>query len=252
MSDQEEYYDYEYDSDDQDDSPSDESPPPRRSSQDRRHRSRSRSQDRKSQDRRSQDRRHRWHRSRERRSRSPLLGSNERKRSPTPGINKDPEVTLCSIHKNDLRVDSCKACKTCSHLLRKEVADDLVKKAPEPQPPSIPNAKERLLNKRSDEPDPTLTFSEEELSLAEMLYSQVHFQIDLYSLFYLSKGHFKRAHFEDLVRKFLYLPKEQNALLGKNLETEDLFRQYEYDKRYQHIFRYMSQVVTAGVYILAY
>ena len=51
------------------------------------------------------------------------------------------------------------------------------------------------------------------------------------------QGMFKRDHFDEQAKKFLLLPPEQNRLLGQNIETEDLFKPYEYEPSasYTHV-----------------
>ena len=85
----------------------------------------------------------------------------------------------------------------------------------------IPTASERLLRKRSDQTEVTLTFTEEELAQADKIYLQ---------------GMFKRDHFDEQSKKFL-LPPDKNHLLGQNIETEDLFKPYEYEPSasYTHV-----------------
>ena len=84
----------------------------------------------------------------------------------------EARIVLCSLHKNDLQPLSCTACKGCAHMIRREVRDQLVVDA-SGAPYLIPSAKDRLLRKRSDEPIPTLVFSEEELALLETILGQV-------------------------------------------------------------------------------
>ena len=155
-----------------------------------------------------------------------------RSRSPSPdakeaGVEGDPtKMQLCSEHGNTLTPTSCNICKHLFHILRKDVRQTLV--VDEPQS-SVPTAKERLMSKRSDELIPSLIFSPEEMAIAEVLTSQ---------------GRFKQGHYEDIVHKHLFLPKDQNEALGKSLVTEDLFRPYEHDRKFQPIFRYKDQVVS--------
>ena len=52
----------------------------------------------------------------------------------------------------------------------------------------------------------------------------------------------KRGHFDELTRKFLYLPPEQNKKLCQNIETEEMFRPYEHNPKFSNIFRYKNQV----------
>lgn len=55
---------------------------------------------------------------------------------------------------------------------------------------TVPTAKERLFRRRSDAVDPTLTFTGEEKSVAQTLYSQ---------------GVYKRGHFDEITKKYLFL-----------------------------------------------
>ena len=160
--------------------------------------------------------------------------STRRSRSPSPDAKEvvnveegtPSKMRLCSVHGNNLSPTTCSSCKHLYHIIRKDVRQSLVVEEPAS---SIPTAKERLMSKRSDEIDPTLVFSEEEMAIAEVLTSQ---------------GRYKSGHYEDLVRKFLFLPKDQNESLGKSLVTEELFRPYEHDRKFQPIFRYKDQVVS--------
>ena len=133
-------------------------------------------------------------------------------------------MLLCSVHQNDLVPATCSVCKHMTHIIKGDMAKQLVVDGT-----VIPTASERLLRKRSDQTEVTLTFTEEELALADKIYSQ---------------GMFKRGHFDELAKKFLFLPPEQNRLLGQNIETEDLFKPYEHESRYQHIFKYKNQVLS--------
>ena len=78
----------------------------------------------------------------------------------------------------------------------------------------IPKASERLLRKEVIRPN-SLTFTEEELAQADKIYDNS----------------------DDQAKKFLLLPPEQNRLLGQNIETEDLFKPYEYEPSasYTHV-----------------
>ena len=126
-------------------------------------------------------------------------------------------MLLCSVHENDLVPATCSICKHMTHIIKGNMAKQLVVDGT-----VIPTASERLLRKRSDQTEVTLTFTEEELALADKIYSQ---------------GMFKRGNFDELAEKFLYLPPEQNCLLGQNIETEDLFKPYEYEPSasYTHV-----------------
>ena len=126
-------------------------------------------------------------------------------------------MLLCSVHQNDLVPATCSICKHMIHIIKGDMAKQLVVYGI-----VIPTASERLLRKRSDQTKVTLTFTEEELAQADKIYLQ---------------GMFKRDHFDEQAKKFLLLPPEQSRLLGQNIETEDLFKPYEYEPSasYTHV-----------------
>ena len=118
-------------------------------------------------------------------------------------------MLLCSVHQNDLVPATCSICKHMTHIIKGDMAKQLVVDGT-----VIPTASERLLRKRSDQTEVTLTFTEEELALADKIYSQ---------------GMFKQGHFDEQAKKFLFLLPELNHLMGLNIETEDLFKPYEHE-----------------------
>ena len=63
--------------------------------------------------------------------------------------------------------------------------------------------------KRSDEVDPTLIFSEEEMEIATKMFTS---------------GKFKRGHFEEVLKEHLMAPPSQHKLLSQNLKTERSLR----------------------------
>ena len=65
-------------------------------------------------------------------------------------------------------------------MMRENVADQLV--VDQDRVSAIPTGAERLLRKRSDKMEPTLIFTEEEMTLAQLLATQ---------------GLFKRGHFDE-------------------------------------------------------
>ena len=139
---------------------------------------------------------------------------------------EEPKVLLCSKHGNNLVPTTCKACKACTRMVRTDMVKQLV--VDHELELAVPTATQRLLRRRSDREEPTLTFTEEEMNVARMLHTQ---------------GVFKRGHFNDITRKYLYLSPEQNKLLCRDLETEQLFRPYEDDPKYSSIFKFKSKVV---------
>ena len=81
-------------------------------------------------------------------------------------------IVLCSEHKNDLQPLACSACKGCFHMMRRDVRSHLVSESLE-VPAGVPSARERLLRKRSDEPVPTLVFTEDEMATLNAIVSHV-------------------------------------------------------------------------------
>ena len=158
--------------------------------------------------------RRRRHR-RSRKSPSPPLSHADIPALPLPAVPaqqppaQGAKVVLCSQHGNDLVPSVCQICKHCTHMLKKKMVSQLV--VDEGAPSSIPLAKERLLRQRSDRVEPTLTFSGEEMEVAQTLYSQ---------------GFFRKGHFDDLTKKHLCLLPEENKALMVNIETENLFKQF--------------------------
>ena len=118
-------------------------------------------------------------------------------------------MLLCSVHQNDLVPATCSVCKHRTHIIKGDMAKQLVVDGT-----VIPTASERLLRKEVIRPN-SLTFTEEELAQADKIYDNS----------------------DDQAKKFLLLPPEQNRLLGQNIETEDLFKPYEYEPSasYTHV-----------------
>ena len=103
-------------------------------------------------------------------------------------------------------------------MIRKEIADQLVV---DNKTSVIPTGKDRLLGRRSDAVDPTLTFSAEEMSVAQASHSQ---------------GVFRRGHFDSVTKKYLLLPPDRDKVLTGNIETDDLFKRFEHQNKFEHIF----------------
>lgn len=72
----------------------------------------------------------------------------------------------------------------------------------------IPTAIERMLRQCSNSIEPTLTFSAEEMAVDQAIYCQ---------------GVFRRGYFDDLTKKCIFLPAEQNKTLTGNIAIEDSF-----------------------------
>ena len=79
-------------------------------------------------------------------------------------------------------------------MIRKEMADQVVV---DNKASVIPTGKDKLLSRRNDALEPTLTLSAEEMSVAQAIHSQ---------------GVFRRGHFDSLTRKYLFLPPDQNKV----------------------------------------
>ena len=194
---------------------------------------------RRSRRRRSTSRRHRSSsqssghasRDRSRRHRSPSQDSSP----PVATADNDDagnkaKIQLCTVHGNDIMPETCNACLHCSHFIKPDMLQQLVvtNKA---GPSKIPGPAERLLSRRSDEQDPTLTFSPEDMEIADKMFNM---------------GTFKKGHFEELVKEFLFLPLGQNNILSENIKMENLFKKYEQDKRFRHIFDFKDKLVKLG------
>ena len=78
-----------------------------------------------------------------------------------------------------------------------------------PSTSSIPSPARRLLGKRSDEVEPTLVFSEEELETADRMFMM---------------GRFRKGHFQELTKEHLMCPQNQHQRLTKNLVLEKAVR----------------------------
>ena len=78
-------------------------------------------------------------------------------------------VVMCSEHDNDLRPLACRACKAMNYMIRKNLRQHLVVDVSE-APSAVPKAKDRLLGKRSDQEEPTLVFSEDEVAVLEAIF----------------------------------------------------------------------------------
>ena len=131
-----------------------------------------------------------------------------------------PLLSLCSRHKPGQMVEVCLTCRAALGIVRPEVAKQLL--APTGPAPSMSAAQRYAA--RSDDRTPTLHYSDSTMELAEGLFS---------ALPYRNKG-----HFGDMVKKYLYLPSVHNEALNKTLNSEPLFRRYEGEQRFKHIFAY--------------
>ena len=131
-----------------------------------------------------------------------------------------PFISMCSAHKPGNMVEVCNTCNAALAMLRPEVVKQLIA-------PPVSSAVTRYLG-RSDVKPPSLVFSASILQLAERT---------------LSAGQFRsRSHFNELVKKFLTLPPNQHDSLGKDLVSEPLFRKYENERRFRHVFTYKREL----------
>ena len=113
---------------------------------------------------RSDSRRHHRRSRRSRARRSPTVDSGSGGRHPEaePGP-VSAKVQLCTIHGNNLVPDICNVCRHCTHFIKAPVVKQLVVASAPTVPGVIPGPADRLLVRRSDERDPTLVFTQEEM-----------------------------------------------------------------------------------------
>ena len=140
------------------------------------------------------------------------------------------EVQFCSIHKVDLKPDTCNVCRHVSHMIKPNVLKELVRGGPRSGGGDVPSAAERFC--RSDEKPPSLILTETSMDLATKIFSLGRFKVP--------------HHFEDLTKEYLFLPNGQNETLTANLTMENMFRQYEKGGRHKHVFLFKNQVVKAA------
>ena len=138
---------------------------------------------------------------------------------------------MCTIHGNNLVPDVCNVCRHCTHFIKAPVVKQLVVASAPTVSAVIPGPADRLLVRRSDERDPTLVFTQEEMAIASKLFTM---------------GTLKKGHFEELTRDHLFLPAGQNETLFENMMLEGFFKKYEHDKRFRHIFVFKDQLVKLG------
>ena len=147
--------------------------------------------------------------------------------SVAPSVGKAPDmpvVSMCSVHKPGNMIEVCTTCSAALALVRPEIVKQLIA-------PPVSNAVKRYLG-RSDVKPPSLVFSASILELAERTFFAGRFR--------------SKTHFNDLVKKFISLPPDQHERLGRDLVSEPMFRKYENERRFRHVFTYkreLSEVV---------
>ena len=84
---------------------------------------------------------------------------------------------------------------------------------------------------RCDEVQPTIKLSDFVIKLAHDV---------------LTKGKFRNTKdWDRIVRKYLTLPTSQYEKLSQDIQLEDLFDQFKYDKRYKNLFKYHKEARSA-------
>ena len=247
MSDREEELELDYSEEGEANSGSDSRDEPSRSpsrSRTRRRRSRSRS--------RSRTRRRRSRKPRSRRSRRSSSGSPDRvdgqqgedpqdggtqpQTAPATatqaGDQPEARVLLCSVHKNNLLPDQCNACRCCSRLVGADMARQLAMHGGLPSTSAIPGPAQRLCDKQSDEIDPTLVLSSEEMETAKRMFSM---------------GKFRKGHWEEVVRDHLLTPKPQHTELSQDLVLEQSLRVVGHDGKFQALNDYRDKLIKLGL-----
>ena len=97
---------------------------------------------------------------------------------------------------------------------------------------SIPSPAKRLLGKRSDEVEPTLVFCEEELEVADKMFSM---------------GRFRKGHFEEVVKDHLMCPKPQHQRLTQNLVLEKALRDLDRGKGFGPVRNFRDSLIRFGM-----
>ena len=118
-------------------------------------------------------------------------------------------------------VEMCLTCRAVLALVRPGVAKELM------IPGKVTSAVHRY-SSRSDDQPPTLIMPDSAIELAENVFN---------SGTYKNKG-----HWQDVVKKFLTLPPDQHERLVRDLEMEPMFRSYQSDSRFKHIFKYRKEL----------
>jgi hypothetical protein len=136
-------------------------------------------------------------------------------------LSRIPGLTFCPTHKPGQMLEVCLTCRAVLGMVRPSVAKQLL----------IPNQSTAAVHRyasRSDEQAPSLTLPDSVVELAENVFNS---------------GTYKsKAHWTDLVKKFLTLPPEQHERLVKDLEMEPLFRAYQSDQRFRYVFKYRKEL----------
>ena len=131
-----------------------------------------------------------------------------------------PRLQMCSVHKPGFMVEVCKTCHAALSMVRPEVAKELMT--------PMPATALARYAARSDEKPPTLILPNAILELAENTFNAGMFR--------------GRAHFKELVQKFLCLPPDQHRRLTKDLQQETMFRKMESETRFKFIFQFKREM----------
>ena len=141
------------------------------------------------------------------------------------GSEEGAVIKLCSTHGNSLRPDICNACNHLGKIIQPSMMSELTKTSEELEEGEIPSASKRF--SRADEVPPTLIFSASSMELAAKVFSLGRYKSPKY--------------FEELTKGWLLLPSAQHDLLNGNISLENLFKKYEHDNKFSHIFSFKNQ-----------
>ena len=95
----------------------------------------------------------------------------------------------------------------------------------------IPAASERFAA-RIDEKPPTLSFSDNDMSLAGSLF-----------------GRGKMAPPSLLTKEYLFLPQSQNKILTRSVQLEKMFLKFKKDNNFSSIFQYVEQMTKVAKHL---
>ena len=112
------------------------------------------------------------------------------------------------------------------------MARQLVSHGDLPSTSAIPGPAKRLMDKRSDEIEPTLVFSVEEMETAERMFTM---------------GRFRKGHYEEIVKDHLLCPKPQHKVLTQNLEVEKALKILDKDGKFSILNEFRDKLIKLGL-----
>ena len=145
-------------------------------------------------------------------------------------------VKLCADHKTALVPATCVTCRLVSRTVKPAVLVELLKlyKGQAEEASEILTAAARY-STRIDVKPPTLTLSGGDLELAKSIFS---------------KGKMSPSSmFDDLTKDYLFLPQDQNEVLVKSIQLEQLLLKYKKDRAYTYIFQYIEQMAKVAKHL---